>query len=158
MKVSLILSICFFAILATSAEFAFQEGDRVVLLGDTLIEREQAYACVEQRLTVEYPQLNVTFRNLGWSADTPKGTSRASFDFDKPAKAFEKLKDQLATIRPTVVILGYGMASSFDGEKGLASFKTDMSKLMDMIASLNTNQPVRFVLLSPIQHERLDGE
>src|SRR6266404_1910129 len=138
-------------------EFTFHDGDRVVLLGDTFIEREQVYGYFEERLTVEYPRLNLTFRNLGWSADTPKGESRASFDFDKPGKAFEKLKDQLAALQPNVVILGYGMANSFDGEKGLPSFKADMSRLMDTISSLNTNQPVRFVLLSPIHHEDVDG-
>jgi len=60
-------------------------------------------------------------------------------------------------LQPNVVILGYGMANSFDGEKGLPSFKADMSRLMDTISSLNTNQPVRFVLLSPIHHEDVDG-
>src|SRR5579872_763029 len=107
------------------------EGDRVVLVGDTLIEREQTHGYVEQRLTVRYPGGNILFRNLGWSADTPMGESRASFDFDKPGAGLEQLKKQVAAVQPTVVLVGYGMASSFKGEAGLPEFKTGMNKLLD---------------------------
>src|SRR6266545_1573993 len=63
--------------------FELRDGDRVVLVGDTLIEREQAYAYAEYVLTTHYPDRHVTFRNLGWSADTPQGQSRVGFDHDK---------------------------------------------------------------------------
>jgi putative heme-binding domain-containing protein len=135
--------------------FELKDGDRVVLLGDTLIEREQAYGYLEARLTAEFSDRNVIFRNLGWSADTPAGESRASFDFDKPGKGFEKLKEQVSAVSPTVVILGYGMANSFDGEKGLAKFRADFERLLDALPSMSTSGPVRVVILSPIRHEFL---
>src|SRR5581483_4846474 len=50
--------------------------------------------------------------------------------------------------------LGYGMASSFDGEAGLPKFKSSLNRLIDTIQKQNNNQ-VRFVLLSPIRHENL---
>src|SRR5712671_213888 len=118
--------------------FEFQDGDRVVLIGDTLIEREAAYGYVEQRLTTQFPDCHVTFRNLGWSADSPAGESRASFDFDKPGKGFEKIKDQLRATQPTVVIVGYGMASSFDGPDGLEKFRKDLDRLLETIPAANT--------------------
>src|SRR4051812_40710825 len=65
----------------TTGRFELLDGDRVVFLGDTFIEREQAFGYVEARLTLEFPNRNVTFRNLGWSADTVLGRSRASFDW-----------------------------------------------------------------------------
>jgi putative heme-binding domain-containing protein len=135
--------------------FDLHSGDRVVLVGDTLIEREQAYGYLEERLTVRHPADNVIFRNLGWSADTAAGVSRASFDFDKPGKGFELLKEEIAAAQPTVVIVGYGMASSFDGEDGLPKFKADLNNLIDAIEKVCTNGPVRFVFLSPIRHENL---
>jgi len=55
---------------------ALRSGDQVVLLGDTLIEREQLSGWVELMLTSRFPAAAVQFRNLGWSADTPAGTSR----------------------------------------------------------------------------------
>src|SRR3954447_23766811 len=51
--------------------FELLEGDRVAFLGDTFIEREQTYGHIEYTLTTHWPERNVTFRNLGWSADTP---------------------------------------------------------------------------------------
>ena len=56
-----------------AAPFELKDGDRVVFLGDTFIEREQYYGWIELMLTTRFPDRNVTFRNLGWSADTPAG-------------------------------------------------------------------------------------
>src|SRR5689334_13445866 len=125
---------------AAKASFEFRDGDRVVLIGDTLIDREGAYAYIEQRLTSQFPDRNIQFRNLGWSGDTPQGTARASFDFDKPGKGFEKLKEEVATAQPLVAILGYGMASSLEKPAATAAqFKADMLRLMDAIQSVTTN-------------------
>ncbi len=143
------------SVAAPHKPFDLHSGDRVVLVGDTLIERAQAYGYLEERLTVRHPEDNVIFRNLGWSADTPAGESRASFDFDKPGKGFELLKDEITATQPTVVIVGYGMASSFDGEAGLPKFVADLNKLLDAIQTICTNGPVRFVFLSPVRHENL---
>src|SRR5438093_12773569 len=88
-----------FASVALGASFEFEDGDRVVFVGDTLAEREQLYGYIEQRLTVEFPDRNVTFRNLGWSADTPAGECRASFDFDKPGTGIQKLRALLSAMQ-----------------------------------------------------------
>src|SRR5206468_9407150 len=92
-------------------------------------------------------------RNLGWSADTPLGVSRAGFD--APEQGFDRIKEQLAAIKPTVVFLGYGMASSFDGAAGLSKFTNELNKLIDTVQQLAGETKVRFVLLSPIRHEQL---
>ncbi len=152
-------SLVWFDALSLSAQspqsFDLQSGDRVAFVGDTLIEREQTYGYLEQMLTVRHPERDVLFRNLGWSADTPSGVSRASFDFDKPGRGIELLKEEIAAVQPTVVFVGYGMANSFQGEAGLAQFKTELSRLLEAIPAICTNQPVRIVLLSPIRHENL---
>ena len=133
----------------------FNDGDRVALIGDTLIEREQSYGYLEERITAHYPGKNIIFRNLGWSADTPNGESRKSFDFDKPGRGLELIKEEIASVQPTVVIVGYGMADSFDGEAGLPKFNADMNNMLDAIQEVCTNKNVRFVFLSPIRHENL---
>jgi putative heme-binding domain-containing protein len=132
--------------------FELRDGDRVAFLGDTLLEREQAFGYVEFVLTTHYPDRNVTFRNLGWSADTPLGASRAGFD--TPDKGYDRLTNHLALVKPTVAVIGYGMAASFDGEAGVALFKEQLQKLTDAIRqSGGTN--VRLVYISPIAHEAL---
>ncbi len=135
--------------------FELKDGERIVFLGDTLMEREQLYGYVEQRLTTRFPGRQVTFRNLGWSGDTPAGESRASFDFDKPGKGLEHIQEQIKAIQPTLVIFGYGMASSFNGVGGVLDFKRQMNQLADLIQASVTNPAVRFVYLSPLRHENL---
>lgn len=139
-----------------SAPFELREGDRVVLVGDTLIEREPAYGHIEFVLTTRFPDRNITFRNLGWSADTPTGQSRVGFDHSKPPEFwFQQLTNSIAQLKPTVVFLGYGMANSFEGEPALAAFTQSLGRLMDAIQQNAGPDKIRWVLLSPIRHEKL---
>ena len=154
---SLLLAVAAAAVPATRAQntnaFELRDGDRVAFIGDTLIEREPSYGHVEYLLTTRWPERHVIFRNLGWSADTPAGVSRAGFD---PAdKGFDRLKEQITAVRPNVVFLGYGMANSFDGAAGLAKFSVELNKLIDTINQSAGTNPVRYVLLGPIRHEQL---
>ena len=139
---------------ATEA-FEFRDGDRVVLVGDTLIEREQSYGYVETRLYQHFPDRKFIVRNLGWSGDTPAGESRASFDFADSNKGWERLETQLTAVKPTVAVIGYGMASSFAGQEGLPKFTNDLNRLIDSIEKISGKEGVRFVLLSPVRHEQL---
>ncbi len=137
-----------------SGPFELRDGDRVVFIGDTLIERAQSHGYIELMMTLRFPDRDVTFRNLGWSADTPRGKSRVSFDWNKaPGEWFRQLTNQIAATRPTVVFLGYGMANSFEGEAGLEQFRQSYQQLIDGILVLNPE--TRFVLLSPLRHEKL---
>src|SRR5215213_2914655 len=139
---------------APAKPFELRDGDRVVFLGDTLMEREKDFGYIELMMTLRFPDRNVTFRNLGWSADTPVGISRVSFDWPKgEGEMFRVLMEQVRQTQPTVVLLGYGMASSFDGAAGLEKFTTDYNKLIDGILALI--KETRFILLSPIRHEKL---
>ncbi len=144
----------------SSPPFALQKGDRVVFLGDTLIEREQASGWVELMLTSRFADRDITFRNLGWSGDTPAGDARFGLSLlqagREPAdEGWRQLVKQIEEAKPTVVFLGYGMASSFDGETGLTKFRADFNRLLDTIQRLSPG--VRMVLLSPLPHGRLGG-
>src|SRR5437870_6469394 len=133
---------------AAAPPFELRDGDRVVLIGDTLIEREQHYGWIELALTTRFPDRNVTFRNIGWSADTPAGDSRFGLSLlqaglEPPDEGWKQLREQIRQLRPSVVILGYGMASSFDGEKGLPKFVADYNRLLDTIQEFVGAEPVQ---------------
>lgn len=154
-----------------AAPFELKDGDRVLLLGDALLERENTYGHLETRMHEQFPNVRFSVRNLSWSGETPKGWSRASFD--APAKGWERLKENIATVKPTVAILGFGMAASLQeitdrsgdimlnadtaryGAEPMSAprFKKEMGELMDAIKAGDPN--TRFVLLSPIRHEDL---
>jgi lysophospholipase L1-like esterase len=124
------------------------DGDRIVLVGDTLIERDQRYGYLETMLTLLNPDKSLTFRNLGWSGDTVAGLSRAGFD--PPEAGYRQLVAQVLAAKPTVLIVGYGMADSFDGEAGRPRFVAGLHRLLDAVAATRA----RVVLLSPIAHAR----
>jgi lysophospholipase L1-like esterase len=131
---------------ATDA-FALRDGDRVVLVGNTLIEREQRYGYWETALTRRYPDKSIIFRNLGWSGDTVFGDARAGFGTQ--ADGFRHLKEHVLTLKPTVLIIGYGANESFDGPKGLPRFVKGLETLLDTFAPTKA----RVVLLSPLKQE-----
>src|SRR5688572_4223809 len=133
-------------------KFEFKDGDRVVFLGDTLMEREGNYGYIEATITSRMQGKRIIFRNLAWSADTVLGESRASFD--PPEKGFERLKEQLQAIKPTVALLAYGMAESFKGEVGLEKFRKDINTLIDTISEISKPETVRFIIATPLMHEK----
>lgn len=142
------------------APFELKDGDRVVFIGDTWIEREQHHGWLEVMLTARFPDRTLTFRNLGWSADTPAGDSRFGLSLlqagrEPEDEGWRQLVQQIEEAKPTVVFIGYGMANAFDGEAGLAKFRADYQRLLDAIEQAAPG--ARLVLLSPLRHERLGG-
>ena len=155
---SLLALICAASATRAAAPFELKDGDRVVFLGDTLMEREQHYGWIELMLTTRFPDRRVTFRNLGWSADLPDGESRLGLSLtqagnEPEGEAWKMLQKQIEETKPTVAFIGYGMAASFAGEAGLPKFKADYERLLDAIEKISPG--CRLVLLSPIKHEKL---
>ena len=159
-SVLFVSAVCLVQPTTWSAEsFQLQNGDRVAFLGDALIEQEQYAGWIELMMTAAFPELDVTFRNLGWSADTPSGTSRFGLSLlpagREPAdEGWKQLLKQLEFTRPTVIVFGYGMASSLEGGiEGVAAFTQDYQRLID--ATQRIHPGLRCVFLSPLG--RLSG-
>lgn len=111
---------------------SLKDGDRVVLLGNTLIEREQKYGWWELALTARFAGKKVTVRNLGWSGDTVFGHARAGFG--SVADGFKELKTHTLALKPTHLLIAYGTNESFDGPAGLPAFVKGLNTLLDELA------------------------
>jgi lysophospholipase L1-like esterase len=129
--------------------FLLKDGDRVVWLGNTLIEREQRYGYWETLLTSHYSDKNITFRNLGWSGDTVFGHARAGFG--SIGDGFRHLKEHVLALKPTVIFVGYGLNESFEGEAGLPKFVNGLNVLLDVLVQTRA----RIVFLAPLPQEDL---
>lgn len=125
-------------------EFELMHGDRVVLLGNSLIQDEQEFGYMEYALTTRWPERDITFRNLGWTGDTVHGEARSYYT--TPPESYDLLIQQLKEAKPTVVFIGYGANESYEGNEGIPRFKEGLNKLLDEIDKLEA----RAVLLSPI--------
>lgn len=121
-----------------------EKNETVVLLGDTFIERDYNHGHLETALTLATAGNNIRFRNLGWSGDTPRCESRSYFG--PPSEGFERLRKQLAEIKPTTVIACYGAVDAFQGEAGLESFLTSYKTLLQMVQS---SCGAKVILMSP---------
>ncbi len=126
--------------------FAFQDGDSIVWLGGTFIERAQRYGWLETELHAALPDRKLRFRNLGWSGDTVLAESRGIFD--PPAQGYARMLQWVRDIKPSVVVLNYGANESFGGESGLAAFLANYEKLLDDLGPINAE----LVLMTPHSH------
>ena len=134
---------------ADGKPFELNAGDRVVLLGNTFIERDQKYGYLEALLTAHFSDRDILFRNLGWSGDTVFGHARAVFG--SVNDGFNSMIKQVNDAKPTVLLVGYGMNESFDGVAGLENFKTGLTRLLNELDKTKA----RIVLLSPLRHEKM---
>lgn len=140
-----VLAVAFTVTNSLTAEDSFQlkDGDNVVLLGSSYIERLQASNYFETIVTSSQTKRKVTYRNLGWSGDTAGGISRAVFG--SPKDGFERLKRDVLLAKPTVVVVNYGANEAYQGEAGLEEFKNNMNTLLNFLNSTKA----RIVLLAP---------
>jgi lysophospholipase L1-like esterase len=128
---------------AVAAPFELKPTDRLVLIGNTLVEREQRYGYWETMLTARAPGLKV--RNLGWSGDDVYGTARRAFDLDRPDIGRKRLVELTMAERPTAILICYGGNEAFEGEAGVDRFRKGLEKLLDELAPTKA----RIALVSP---------
>ena len=143
-----ILFVCLYSLSAIAENSLLKDGDTVVILGGTLIERDAHESYIEAAITLANPGKNLKFRNLGWSGDTVKGESRGYFNPDGYKDLLTKTKEA----QPTVIILTYGANAAWEGDAGLKSFEGDYKKL---IADLKKETGARFIFFTPLKHEKL---
>lgn len=133
--------------------FSLQEGDRVVFLGNSFFERALDYCHLETLLTLQWPECNISFRNLGWDGDTVYGHSRAGGRrravFGDAEEAFQRMIAHVRSVKPTVIFLAYGFNESFDGDEGIETFRDGLRRLVGELDSEST----RFVFISPTPME-----
>lgn len=154
----------------TGPALELQDGERIALIGGTLIEREQRYGYWEHAITAAHPDKSLTFRNLGWSGDTVWSDSRGIFD---PAdKGYARLLEQVQELRPTLFVLNYGGNEAWESLQGgepvetaINRFITQYGKLIDDLSKPgvgdlaskpgvgDAGSPPRFVLLTPLPME-----
>ena len=126
-----------------------RDGDKILLLGNTFIERAQKYGYLETAITSANPDKKLTFRNIGWSGDTVFGHARSYFG--PPQEGFGRLEKLVREEKPTLILLSYGANASFEGESGLPGFIKGYDRLIEMLKKTEA----RFAVLTPLPQEKL---
>ena len=133
-----------------SSRLELRPGDRVILVGNTLADRQQYFNHFETTLLALYPQLELSIRNLGWSADT--------LTLQPRPLNFGDTTQHLTTYKADVILAFFGANESFAGEAGVPQFEKDLETYIAQhrAAKYNGEQAPRLAMISPIAHQRLD--
>ena len=149
------LSALLLAIVAAGASAAeastlqLRRGDRICLVGNTFAERLQLFGYFESGLLAAFPDLDLSVRNLAWSADEAALRPRP-LDFGAVDRHLEAQGAD-------VVLLFYGANESFAGSEGLPAFRNDLGRLLRHVSRqvYNGAEPPRVALVSPVPQQAL---
>lgn len=147
-----LLTITFLSFSSTeilAAELKLEKGDKIVIIGNTFAERMQHAGDFEVRLQSRFPELELTVRNLGWSADELTLRPRS--------KDFQDHGHRLEDHKPDVVFACFGFNESFKGLEGLEKFKFELREFIKTTTTTkyNSTKAPQLVLISPITNEDL---
>ncbi len=113
-----------------------KDGDRVIYLGNALMENEQHYGFLEYLITTNHPEKHLSFRNLGWSGDTVFGDARSYYT--NPPGPFDLLISQIKATRADWAFLAYGGIEAQSGSDGLGKFEQGLNRLLDSLEAMGT--------------------
>jgi len=132
-------------------DFKPKKGQRIVILGNTFAERLQYYNYFEPLLYKSFPDLNLTVRNLGWSADEI-GLQPRPYNFGT-------LDEHLTLQKADIIFACFGLNEAFKGPDSLPNFKHKLSGFLLHLKQqkYNSVSAPEIILISPIAHEKLGG-
>ena len=135
--------------LATELPLQIFASDRIVLIGNTLLERSQEFGRFEAFLQQKFPTHNLRVRHLAWSADT--------IELQPRPDNFASTSQHMTHEQADVVFAAYGFNESFASEAGLNPFRTKLSQFLRDLKSKSYNgrSAPRIVLVSPIANENV---
>jgi lysophospholipase L1-like esterase len=123
---------------AQPAEFFFKDGDRVVVIGDSITEQHLYSNYLEMWTSTRFPAWNITFRNVGIGGDRSTGGNG-------------RFKRDVASYKPTAMTVDFGMNDgnyrAFD-EPGFKAYMgglqgmADQAKTAGIRAAWVTPQPL----------------
>jgi lysophospholipase L1-like esterase len=124
---------------ASAEDFFFRDGDRVVIMGDSITEQHLYSNYVEMWTVSRFPMRNITFRNVGISGDrSPGGNHRFQRD--------------VLVHQPTAMMVDFGMNDgnyrAFD-EPGFRTYMGGLQGMADQIKAANIR--VAWITPSPIE-------
>ena len=132
-----------------AAELELRQGDHICYIGNTLAERMQHEGWLETLIQARFPELNLSFRNLAFSAD--------EIDTRPRSQNFGNPDSHLQHSSASVIFAFFGYNESFAGSEGVDHFQQQLANHVEHLRkqSYNGKVPARVVLFSPIACENL---
>jgi len=146
-KYSLItLAIIAASLTANAADFFFKDGDKVVMMGDSITEQYLYSSYVEAWTLTRFPAWNITFVNVGISGDRSTGGN-------------SRFKRDVLPNAPTAMTVDFGMNDggykAFD-EAGYKTYMGGLKGIADQAKAANIR--VAWCTPSPVEKAELGPE
>jgi glucose/arabinose dehydrogenase len=134
---------------AQTPNVELRRGDTICLIGNALAERMQHHGWLEARVQARFPELELSFRNLGFSGDEV-ATRRRTAGFGTPDEWLERCGAD-------VIFAFFGFVESFGGAEGLDDFRAELEEWVDhtLAQGYGGRAPARLVLFSSIPYQDL---
>ncbi|HZG25697.1 MAG TPA: PVC-type heme-binding CxxCH protein, partial [Chitinophagaceae bacterium] len=134
---------------ANRIDFKPAKGEHIVFIGNTFAERLQYYNYFEPLLYQSFPQLDLSVRNMGWSAD--------EVNLQPRPLNFGTLDEHLAQQKAGTIFACFGLNEAFDGPDSLQVFKENLTDFLQHLSTqkYNGSNVAKVILVSPIAHEKL---
>lgn len=131
----------------TKMPLVLEKGDRIALVGNTLLDRGGQFGFFESMIYQSHPGLDLEIRNFAWSAD--------EVDLQPRPDNFATVVQHLTREEIDVIFAAFGYNESFGGIEALPAFRERLTAyLAEMKASLfNGKTGPKIVLISPIANE-----
>jgi lysophospholipase L1-like esterase len=155
--------------MAEEPQFALRDGERVVLLGDSITEQKLYTTYIEAYTLTRFPKQKFTFFGRGWGGDTSwlrmrsfpdeKALHAAAGDVQQKlieASVDEPLKRDVVAVKPTLVMINFGMNDHNYEPFREDIFKTYVRSQAHLTRTLVKNG-ARVVLLTPQPIENRSG-
>ena len=131
----------------TNSNSPFQTNQTLAFIGDSITYGGDYINFLDLYFTVNHPQLNLHFINLGLSSETVSGLSEKDHPFPRPV-IFDRLDQILDYVRPDIASFWYGVNCGIYNpfsESRFQAYQQGIEKLIDTAVSRN----IAPILLTP---------
>ncbi len=146
-------------------------GERIILIGNGLAERDLYYHRFETELHLRYPDRKLFFRNMGKPGDTPGFRPHPARESQWAFPGAEKFRPEntihhgkgffpapdewLAFLKADTIVAFFGYNESFDGAGRVAQYQGELEAFVvhTLSKAYNGKTAPRLVLVSPVAYE-----
>ncbi len=143
----IIRSMILLAVTTVHADVPFQDGDRVLFLGDSITQDGRYVALAEAYLWAQYPGRNIDVVGAGLSSETASGLTEPVHPYPRP-HVHERLARALDLVKPNWVVACYGMNDGIyhpAEPRIIDAYRVGLIKLVDDCAA----RGAKVILLTP---------
>jgi len=132
---------------STVAEVPFADGQRVLVLGDSITQNGQYVALAEAYWWSAFPQRKIDLISIGLSSETVSGITEPVHPYPRP-NVHDRLTKALDTAKPDWVVVCYGMNDGIyhpESPEIADAYRKGLTKLVDQVAQ----RGAKLILLTP---------